>query len=67
VVRGKFLLSSRTCGSKLRGSLTLLKNGGRRKLSRKLKVVKEELKKWNREVFGDIRLKKFNLLGSVRP
>ena len=34
-------------------------------IARKIKVVKEELKKWNREVFGDIRLKKFNLLGSI--
>jgi len=34
-------------------------------LASKLKVVKEELKIWNREVFGDVRLKKFSLLGSI--
>jgi len=34
-------------------------------IARKLKVTKEEVKKWNKEVFGDIRFKKFNLLGSI--
>ena len=34
-------------------------------LARKLKVVKEQLKKWNKEVFGNIRLRKYNLLDSV--
>jgi len=32
---------------------------------RKLKFVKEELKKWNKEVFGDIKLRKYKLLDSV--
>jgi len=32
---------------------------------RKLKFVKEELKKWNKEVFGDIKLRKYKLLYSV--
>ena len=71
-----FLSNSRTCGSKLRGSLTLLKNGGKTKevevegfasfvIARKLKFVKEELKKWNKEVFGDIKLRKYKLLDSI--
>jgi len=69
-----FLSNSRTCGSKLRGSLTLLKNSGKRwklkallvfVVTRKLKFVKEELKKWNKEVFRDIRLRKYKLLDSV--
>ena len=34
-------------------------------LARKLKVVKDELKKWNIEVFGDIKLRKYNLMDSV--
>ena len=34
-------------------------------LARKLKLVKEELKKWNKEVFGDIKLRKYNLMGSI--
>jgi len=34
-------------------------------LARKLKFVKEELKKWNKDVFGHIRLRKYNLLDSV--
>jgi len=34
-------------------------------LARKLKAVKEELKKWNREVFGDVKLRKYNLLDSI--
>jgi len=34
-------------------------------LARKLKLVKEELKKWNKEVFGDIKLRKSNLMGSI--
>ena len=34
-------------------------------LARKLKLVKEELKKWNKEIFGDIKLRKYNLMGSI--
>ena len=34
-------------------------------LARKLKVIKERLKEWNKEVFGDIRVRKFNLMGSI--
>jgi len=29
----------------------------------KLKFVKEKLKKWNREMFGDVKTQKYNLLG----
>ena len=31
----------------------------------KLKFVKEKLKKWNRDVFGDIKTQKYNLLGII--
>jgi len=31
----------------------------------KLKVVKEKLKKWNRDVFGDIKTQKYDLLGII--
>jgi len=34
-------------------------------LARKLKFVKEQLKKWNKKVFGDIKLRKYKLLDSV--
>ena len=34
-------------------------------LARKLKVVKDELKKWNIEVFEDIKLRKYNLIDSI--
>ena len=34
-------------------------------IKRKLKFVKEELKKWNKEVFRDIKLRKYKLLDSV--
>lgn len=34
-------------------------------LARKLKFVKEELKKWNKEVFGDVKLRKYKLLDFV--
>jgi len=56
----------RTCGSKLRGSLILLKKCWEEEevegyasyvLARKLKAIKEELKKWDGEVFGDIKLR----------
>ena len=31
-------------------------------VAKKLKVVKAEIKKWNREVFGDIKIRKYNLM-----
>jgi len=31
----------------------------------KLRFVKEKLKKWNRDVFGDIKTRKYNLLGII--
>ena len=31
----------------------------------KLKFVKEKLKKWNRDVLGDIKTQKYNLLGII--
>ena len=34
-------------------------------IARKLKFVKEDLKKWNKEVFGDIKLRKYKMLNSV--
>jgi len=34
-------------------------------VARKLKGVKLSLKKWNKEVFGNIKVRKFNLLNSV--
>jgi len=34
-------------------------------VARKLKVVKVELKKWNKDVFGDVKVRKYNLLNSV--
>jgi len=32
---------------------------------RKLKMVKEELKKWNKELFGDVKIKNCNLQGTI--
>ena len=34
-------------------------------IARKLKGVKVELKKWNKEVFGDFKVRKYNLINSV--
>jgi len=34
-------------------------------VARKLKVVEVELKKGNKDVFGDIKVRKYNLLNSV--
>ena len=34
-------------------------------VAKKLKVIKEEIKKWNREVFGDIKVRKYNLMDSI--
>ena len=34
-------------------------------VAKKLKVIKAEIKKWNREVFGDIKIRKYNLMDSI--
>ena len=34
-------------------------------VARKLKLVKEEINKWNKEAFGDIKIRKYNLLDSI--
>ena len=34
-------------------------------VAKKLKFVKEKLKKWNRDVFGEIKTQKYNLLGII--
>ena len=34
-------------------------------VAKKLKFVKEKLMKWNRDVFGDIKTQKYNLLGII--
>jgi len=34
-------------------------------VAKKLKYIKEKLKIWNRDVFGDIKLPKHNLLGTI--
>ena len=32
---------------------------------KKLKVINVEIKKWNKEVFGDIKIRKYNLMDSI--
>jgi len=34
-------------------------------VAKKLEFVQEKLKKWNRDVFGDIKTQKYNLLGII--
>jgi len=34
-------------------------------VANKLKLVKKKLKKWNKDVFGDIKTQKYNLLGII--
>jgi len=34
-------------------------------VAKKLKVIKSVIKKWNREVFGDIKIRKYNLMDSI--
>jgi len=34
-------------------------------VARKVKLVKEEIKKWNEEVFGDVKIRKYNILDSI--
>ena len=34
-------------------------------VAKKLQYIKEKLKIWNRKVFGDIKMRKHNLLGSI--
>jgi len=71
---GRFLLSLRTCGSRAEGFSDLIKTWWKEEevqgfasyvVARKLKVVKVELKTWNKDVFGYIKVRKYNLLNSV--
>jgi len=34
-------------------------------VAKKLKAIKAEIRKWNREVFGDIKIRKYNLMDSI--
>ena len=34
-------------------------------VANELKIIKEKLKKWNRDVFGDIKTQKHNLMGVI--
>ena len=34
-------------------------------IAKKLKLVEKELKRWNKEVFGDVKVKKYNLMGTI--
>ena len=64
----------RICGYKQMGSPLLSIFGGislklmgtlATSLRGKLRLLKEELKKWNKEVFADIKVQKYNLLGTI--
>ena len=34
-------------------------------VAKKLKVIKAKIKKWNREAFGDIKIRKYDLMDSI--
>jgi len=34
-------------------------------VAKKLKYIKEKMKIWNRDVFGDMKMRKHNLLGTI--
>jgi hypothetical protein len=69
--RVKYLSSSKICGLRQMGLWIEFKGGctfigsPSYVLANKLKALKEDLKIWNREVFGDFRSKKKCLMGEI--
>jgi hypothetical protein len=70
----KALSNLRICGLRLRGSWIRLIAGGLVMsffgtpsfiLASKLKVLKEDLKHWNRVTFGDVRYRKHHRMGDI--